>query len=149
MSFNGNKIITTGAGGAVLTKNKNYYNFIKKIGNVSRVKHNYEMSYNQVGYNYKMANINAALGYSQFKKLIKLKKMIENQMSSQYIQALNGISKKEIFDQLEKNHSINLPQNLVDNEINLMTKNLKKFGLVSVSRTGAVAMTKGDEVFTQ
>ncbi len=60
------------------------------------------------------------------KNLEELKKMIENQMSSQYIQALNGISKKEIFDQLEKNHSINLPQNLVDNEINLMTKNLKR-----------------------
>lgn len=81
LSFNGNKIITTGAGGAIITENKNYFNFIKKIGNVSRIKHNYELSYSQVGYNYKMPNINAALGYSQFKKLkyfLKYKKNLNN-----------------------------------------------------------------------
>ncbi len=79
LSFNGNKIITTGAGGAVITQNKKYFNFIKKIGDISRAKHKYELFYDQVGYNYKMANINAALGYSQFKKLkyfLKYKKKL-------------------------------------------------------------------------
>ena len=69
LSFNGNKILTTGAGGAVITQNKKYFNFIKKVGDVSRAKHKYELFYDQVGYNYKMPNMNAALGYSQFKKL--------------------------------------------------------------------------------
>ena len=51
--------------------------------------------------------------------------MIEKQISSQYSQALNSITKKEILDQIEKNHEIDLPQNLIDQEISIMTQNLK------------------------
>ena len=54
-----------------------------------------------------------------------LKFLIEKQISSQYSQALNSITKKEILDQIEKNHQVELPQNLIDQEISLMTKNLK------------------------
>jgi trigger factor len=59
------------------------------------------------------------------KDLKDLKLLIEKQISSQYSQALNSITKKEILDQIEKIHQIDLPQNLVDQEISLMTKNLK------------------------
>jgi trigger factor len=54
-----------------------------------------------------------------------LKSLIEKQISSQYLQALNSITKKEILEQIEKNHQIDLPQNLIDQEILIMTKNLK------------------------
>ena len=54
-----------------------------------------------------------------------LKSLIEKQISSQYSQALNSITKKEILDQIEKNHDVELPKNLVDQEIALMTKNIK------------------------
>ena len=40
-------------------------------------------------------------------------------------QALNAINKKEILDQIEKNHQLDLPQNLIDQEISMMTQNLK------------------------
>ena len=60
------------------------------------------------------------------KDLSDLKNLIEKQISSQYSQALNSITKKEILDQIEKIHEIELPKNLIDQEINLMTKNLKK-----------------------
>ena len=59
------------------------------------------------------------------KDLNDLKKLIENQISSQYSQALNSITKKEILDQLEKNHELDLPQNLIDQEVAIMTQNLK------------------------
>ena len=59
------------------------------------------------------------------KDINDLKKLIEKQISSQYLQALNSITKKEIFEQLEKNHQVELPQNLIDQEILLMTQNLK------------------------
>jgi len=62
------------------------------------------------------------MGAKDFKDL---KLLIEKQISSQYSQALNSITKKEILDQIEKIHQIDLPQNLVDQEISLMTKNLK------------------------
>ena len=59
------------------------------------------------------------------KDLNDLKKLIENQISSQYSQALNSITKKEILDQIEKNHELEIPQNLIDQEISSITQNLK------------------------
>ena len=59
------------------------------------------------------------------KDLNDLKKLIENQISSQYSQALNSITKKEILDQIEKNHQLDLPKNLMDQEISIMTQSLK------------------------
>ena len=60
------------------------------------------------------------------KDLNDLKKLIENQISSQYKQALDSITKKEILDQIEKLHKTELPKNLVDQEVHKMTHNLKK-----------------------
>ena len=60
------------------------------------------------------------------KDLKDLKKLIENQISSQYSQALNSITKKEILDQIEKDHQIEIPQNLIDQEISIMTQSLKE-----------------------
>ena len=60
------------------------------------------------------------------KDLSNLKNIIEKQISSQYQQALDSVTKKEILDQLEKSHSFDLPKNLVDHELTIMTQNLKK-----------------------
>ena len=59
------------------------------------------------------------------KDLKDLKLLIEKQISSQYSQALNSITKKEILDQIEKNHQVDLPQNLIEQEISIMTQSLK------------------------
>ena len=60
------------------------------------------------------------------KDITDLKNLIQKQISSQYTQALNSITKKEILDQIEKNHEIDLPQNLIDQELSLMTRSLKE-----------------------
>ena len=59
------------------------------------------------------------------KDINDLRNLISKQISNQYSQLLNSITKKEILDQIEKIHEIDLPKNLVDQEIELMTKNLK------------------------
>ena len=59
------------------------------------------------------------------KDIKDLKSLIEKQISGQYSQALNSITKKEILDQIEKNHQIDLPQNLINQEVSIMTRNLK------------------------
>ena len=59
------------------------------------------------------------------KDIKDLKSLIEKQISDQYSQALASITKKEILDQIEKSHQVDLPQNLIDQEISIMTKNLK------------------------
>lgn len=79
LSFNGNKIITTGNGGAVYSNNKKIIDKINHLASTSKVDHEYEFIHNQLGYNYRMSNINAALGFAQIKnlkKIIRIKKEI-------------------------------------------------------------------------
>ena len=68
-SFNGNKIITTGAGGAVVTSSEDLYRALKHKSTTAKVSHSYEFIHDEVGYNYRMPNINAAIGVSQIKKI--------------------------------------------------------------------------------
>ena len=75
LSFNGNKIITTGSGGAILTNNKILAKRIRHISSTARVKKTWQFYHDEIGYNYRMPNLNAALGTSQIKTLnVKLKK---------------------------------------------------------------------------
>jgi len=60
------------------------------------------------------------------KDLPDLKSHIEKQISSQYAQALNSITKKEILEQIESKHDLEVPKGLVDNELAAMTQTLKK-----------------------
>ena len=69
LSFNGNKTITTGAGGALITNDKKLAKKIYKLSQVSKVSHKWRLEYDDIGYNYRMASLNAALGISQLKKL--------------------------------------------------------------------------------
>ena len=71
LSFNGNKIISTGAGGAILTNSKNLDRFARSLINVGKISHKWEYNYNKVGFNYRMPNLNASLGLSQIKFLNK------------------------------------------------------------------------------
>ena len=69
LSFNGNKIITTGGGGAVLTNNETLAKKAKHLSTTAKVPHKWEYRHDEVGYNYRMPNINAALGCAQLEQL--------------------------------------------------------------------------------
>lgn len=69
LSFNGNKIITTGGGGAILTNHTEIAKKAKHITTTSKVPHPYLYQHDEVGYNYRMPNINAALGCAQLEKI--------------------------------------------------------------------------------
>lgn len=71
LSFNGNKIISTGGGGAILTCNKNFGERSHHITSTSRVK-GIEIEHDEIGFNYRMPNLNAALGCAQMTKLREL-----------------------------------------------------------------------------
>ena len=78
LSFNGNKIITTGAGGAILTNNRNISRKARHLIQNSKLK-GYGYVHDDLGYNYRMPNINAAIWLSQLKRinvLIKKKRKI-------------------------------------------------------------------------
>lgn len=69
MSFNGNKIITTGGGGAILTDDEALADYAKHLTTTAKVPHKWEYVHDEIGYNYRMPNINAALGCAQLEKL--------------------------------------------------------------------------------
>jgi len=69
LSFNGNKTITTGGGGAVLTNDAALAKRAKHLTTTARVPHEWEFRHDEVGYNYRMPNLNAALGCAQIEQL--------------------------------------------------------------------------------
>ena len=71
LSFNGNKIITAGLGGAILTNSKKLADNSKHLATTAKIKHPWDFVHDKVGYNYRIANLNACLGISQLKKLNK------------------------------------------------------------------------------
>ncbi len=71
LSFNGNKIITTGGGGMILTDNEELAIRAKHLSTTAKKPHAYEFYHDQVGFNYRLPNLNAALGLAQFEKLEK------------------------------------------------------------------------------
>jgi aminotransferase in exopolysaccharide biosynthesis len=69
VSFNGNKTITTGGGGAILTDDSDLARRAKHVTTTARVPHRWAFVHDEVGYNYRMPNINAALGCAQIEQL--------------------------------------------------------------------------------
>ena len=69
LSFNGNKTITTGGGGALLTNDPDLAQRAKHLTTTAKVPHAWDYVHDQVGYNYRMPNINAALGCAQLEQL--------------------------------------------------------------------------------
>ena len=69
LSFNGNKIITTGGGGMIITDDPELAKRAKYITTTAKVSHPYEFMHDEIGYNYRMPNLNAALGCAQMERL--------------------------------------------------------------------------------
>lgn len=69
LSFNGNKIITTGGGGMVLCKDEQSGKHTKHITTTAKVPHPYEFIHDEPGFNYRLPNLNAALGCAQMEVL--------------------------------------------------------------------------------
>lgn len=69
LSFNGNKTITTGGGGAILTNDAGLARHAKHITTTAKIPHAWEFRHDEVGYNYRMPNLNAAIGCAQLEQL--------------------------------------------------------------------------------
>ncbi|MBW5468701.1 LegC family aminotransferase [Brevibacillus formosus] len=69
LSFNGNKITTTGGGGAILTNDEELGRWAKHLTTTAKVPHKWEFVHDEIGYNYRLPNINAALGCAQLEKM--------------------------------------------------------------------------------
>jgi perosamine synthetase len=69
LSFNGNKIITTGGGGAILTNDERLADHAKHLTTTAKLPHRWDYVHDEVGYNFRMPNLNAAVGCAQLEQL--------------------------------------------------------------------------------
>jgi len=69
LSFNGNKTITCGGGGAILTHDENLADRAKHLTTTAKVPHAWEFDHDEIGYNYRLPNLNAALACAQLERL--------------------------------------------------------------------------------
>ena len=101
LSFNGNKTITTGGGGAILTNDENLATKIRHLATTAKKPHDWEYLHDAVAFNYRMPNINAALGCAQLDRLdqfLKAKRILakkyeqacENMQSLSFVSEPNG-----------------------------------------------------------
>lgn len=79
ISFNGNKTITTGGGGMLLFQDEELGKLAKHLTTQAKVPHRWEFVHDQIGYNYRMPNINAALGCAQMENL---ERYVENKRAT-------------------------------------------------------------------
>jgi perosamine synthetase len=68
-SFNGNKICTTGGGGMVVTNDEELGAKIRHLATTARIPHGWEFEHDAIGYNYRLPNLNAALGCAQMSRV--------------------------------------------------------------------------------
>lgn len=69
LSFNGNKVVTTGGGGAILTNDAALAREAKHLTTTAKMPHRWEYRHDRIGYNYRLPNVNAALGCAQLEQL--------------------------------------------------------------------------------
>ena len=100
LSFNGNKVITTGGGGMIITDDAELAKRAKYITTTAKVPHPYEFVHDETGYNYRMPNLNAALGCAQMERLdefLTIKAQLAEQWDAffhdrdvDFVKAING-----------------------------------------------------------
>ena len=133
LSFNGNKIITTGGGGAILTNSKKMSEKIKLISTNAREPHVWEYKYNELGYNYKMPSLNANLGISQMKKLKNFLKL-KRKLFTMYKNEFKDFNEANIMEEPKNSISNYWLQTLILKKPNLKLRNqiLKKMNQLGV-----------------
>jgi perosamine synthetase len=90
LSFNGNKIMTTGGGGALLFNDESEARMAKHITTTARLPHPWTYFHDQLGYNFRMPNLNAALGCAQLEQMPAFLSLKRN-LAARYIEAFRDV----------------------------------------------------------
>lgn len=96
LSFNGNKTITTGGGGAILTNDEELGRLAKHLTTTAKPPHPWAYAHDQLGYNYRLPNLNAALGCAQLEQLPEFLGR-KRRLAEAYAQALGGLDGGRVF----------------------------------------------------
>lgn len=98
LSFNGNKTITTGGGGAILTNDAALGQHAKHLTTTAKVAHRWDFVHDEIGYNYRMPNLNAAVGCAQLEQLPGMVEAKRN-LFRKYEAAFEGVRGARVFEE--------------------------------------------------
>ena len=98
ISFNGNKTITTGGGGVIITNDDKLAHKAKFLSTTAKEQHPYAFVHKKVGYNYRMPNLNAALGCAQLENLPKILKA-KRKLNFKYKNAFSKVKNIQFLDE--------------------------------------------------
>ncbi len=104
LSFNGNKTITTGGGGAILTDDPELARHAKHVTTTAKLPHRWEYRHDEIGFNYRLPNINAALGCAQLEQLPNLL-MAKRRVLELYQCSFSEVKQARIFQEPKGCHS--------------------------------------------
>ncbi|WP_224999079.1 LegC family aminotransferase [Cesiribacter sp. SM1] len=109
-SFNGNKTVTCGGGGAIVTNNEQLAKLAKHLTTQAKVPHAWEFNHDYIGYNYRMPNLNAALACAQLEQLAGF---VENKRKlaatyKAFFQDIAGIAYCEEAKEAKANYWLNV-----------------------------------------
>jgi len=96
LSFNGNKTITTGGGGAILTNDAELARRAKHLTTTAKLPHRWEYQHDRIGFNYRLPNINAALGCAQLEQLPDLLDA-KRRIHEKYVSAFSPIPQVRVI----------------------------------------------------
>lgn len=98
LSFNGNKVVTTGGGGAILTNDPELGRRAKHLTTTARVADRWNLIHDEIGYNYRMPNLNAALGCAQLERLDNLlaRKRV---LAARYAEAFRAVAGVRLLEE--------------------------------------------------
>jgi aminotransferase in exopolysaccharide biosynthesis len=115
LSFNGNKIVTTGGGGAILTNDQELAIRAKHLTTTAKLPHAWEFIHDKVGFNYRMPNINAAVGCAQLEE-IESKLTLKRNLFNRYESKFREVSGVTLFKEPQNSRSNYWLQTLVLDE---------------------------------
>jgi perosamine synthetase len=104
LSFNGNKIITTGGGGMILTNDDEHARRARHFSSTAKKSHAWSFDHDEVAYNYRLPNINAALGCAQMERLPEMV-AAKRELAEQYLEAFRGFPGVSIYREPESARS--------------------------------------------
>jgi len=104
LSFNGNKIITTGGGGAILIQDETHYQQLKHLTTTAKLPHRWAFDHDAVAWNYRLPNLNAALGVAQLEQLSRFV-AAKRLLAQRYIEQFESVRGARILAEPEGTQS--------------------------------------------
>ena len=104
LSFNGNKTITTGGGGAIISNDPELARRAKHLTTTAKMPHRWEFKHDEIGYNYRLPNLNAALGCAQLEQLPGLLQA-KRRLFDRYAAAFAHVSAVRLVAEPKGSHS--------------------------------------------